>query len=152
MVEIRTDTSIGAVREAGRIVARALGAGQEAAAAGVRPRDLDEAALRCSRLPTPRPVPGRRGRHSTVGLAHPEDQRLIRTAEERSTRASPPSSATAWATRPSLHRGPCASRGPAADPHGGGALDPGIAAVVGNRVGDTTVTPPRALRIPRTSG
>jgi hypothetical protein len=45
MVEIGTDTSIGAVREAGRIVARALGAAQEAAAAGVRPRHLDEDAL-----------------------------------------------------------------------------------------------------------
>ncbi|WP_455713117.1 hypothetical protein [Streptomyces pristinaespiralis] len=45
MVSIRTDTSIGAVREVGRIVARALGAAQEAAAAGVRPRDLDEGAL-----------------------------------------------------------------------------------------------------------
>jgi hypothetical protein len=79
---------------------------------------------------------------STVGLARPEDERLIRTAEGRSTRAPPPSSATAWATRPSLHREPCASRGPAADPHGGGALDAGTAAVIGNRVGDAAVTPP----------
>lgn len=44
MVEIKTDTSIEAMREAGRIVAQALTAVREAAATGVSLRDLDRAA------------------------------------------------------------------------------------------------------------
>ncbi|MFD9223364.1 type I methionyl aminopeptidase [Streptomyces sp. NPDC060064] len=44
MVEIKTDTSIDAMREAGRIVAQALTAVREAAAVGVSLRDLDRAA------------------------------------------------------------------------------------------------------------
>jgi methionyl aminopeptidase len=44
MVEIKTDTSIEAMREAGRIVAQALTAVREAAATGVCLRDLDRAA------------------------------------------------------------------------------------------------------------
>ncbi|MET7617443.1 type I methionyl aminopeptidase [Streptomyces sp. NPDC005408] len=44
MVEIKTDTSIEAMREAGRIVAQALTAVREAAAVGVSLRDLDGAA------------------------------------------------------------------------------------------------------------
>ncbi|MGA4838767.1 type I methionyl aminopeptidase [Streptomyces sp. G45] len=44
MVELKTDPSIDAMREAGRVVARALAAVREAAAVGVRLRDLDEVA------------------------------------------------------------------------------------------------------------
>jgi methionyl aminopeptidase len=44
MVEIKTDTSIEAMREAGRIVAQALTAVREAAAVGVSLNDLDAAA------------------------------------------------------------------------------------------------------------
>jgi methionyl aminopeptidase len=44
MVELKTDTSIDAMREAGRIVAQALTAVREAADVGVRLRDLDLAA------------------------------------------------------------------------------------------------------------
>ncbi|MFI9585318.1 type I methionyl aminopeptidase [Streptomyces sp. NPDC052236] len=44
MVELKTDTSIDAMREAGRIVAQALTAAREAAAVGVSLRDLDRAA------------------------------------------------------------------------------------------------------------
>lgn len=44
MVEIKTDTALGAMREAGRVVAHALAAARAAAAVGVRPRELDEAA------------------------------------------------------------------------------------------------------------
>lgn len=44
MVEIKTDTSIEAMREAGRIVAQALTAVREAAATGVSLRELDRAA------------------------------------------------------------------------------------------------------------
>lgn len=44
MVELKTDTSIDAMREAGRIVAQALTAVREAAAVGVSLRDLDRAA------------------------------------------------------------------------------------------------------------
>lgn len=44
MVKIKTDTSIDAMREAGRIVAQALTAVREAAAVGVTLRDLDRAA------------------------------------------------------------------------------------------------------------
>ncbi|WP_405662829.1 type I methionyl aminopeptidase [Streptomyces sp. RK9] len=44
MVELKTDTSIEAMREAGRVVARALTAVRDAAAVGVVLRDLDEVA------------------------------------------------------------------------------------------------------------
>ncbi|QNP66224.1 type I methionyl aminopeptidase [Streptomyces genisteinicus] len=44
MVEIKTDASIDAMREAGRVVARALKAAREAAAVGVSLRELDAAA------------------------------------------------------------------------------------------------------------
>ncbi|WP_282794673.1 type I methionyl aminopeptidase [Streptomyces sp. CC224B] len=44
MVELKTDSSIDAMREAGRVVARALAAVREAAAVGVRLRDLDDVA------------------------------------------------------------------------------------------------------------
>ncbi|MFR9725780.1 type I methionyl aminopeptidase [Streptomyces sp. MS19] len=44
MVEIKTDAALDAMREAGRVVARALAAAQEAAAVGVTLRELDEAA------------------------------------------------------------------------------------------------------------
>ncbi len=44
MVEIKTDTSIEAMREAGRVVAQALTAAREAAAVGVTLRELDRAA------------------------------------------------------------------------------------------------------------
>lgn len=44
MVEIKTDAALAAMREAGRVVARALAAAREAAAVGVRVRELDEAA------------------------------------------------------------------------------------------------------------
>jgi methionyl aminopeptidase len=44
MVEIKTDAALDAMREAGRVVARALAAVQEAAAVGVSLRELDEAA------------------------------------------------------------------------------------------------------------
>ncbi|MET7918256.1 M24 family metallopeptidase [Streptomyces avermitilis] len=44
MVEIKTDTALAAMREAGRVVADALAAGRAAAAVGVRLRELDEAA------------------------------------------------------------------------------------------------------------
>ncbi|MCP9946911.1 type I methionyl aminopeptidase [Streptomyces somaliensis] len=44
MVEIKTDAAMEAMREAGRVVARALGAVREAAAVGVSLRELDEVA------------------------------------------------------------------------------------------------------------
>jgi methionyl aminopeptidase len=44
MVELKTDTSLEAMREAGRIVAHALAAVREAAGVGVSLRELDEAA------------------------------------------------------------------------------------------------------------
>lgn len=44
MVEIKTDTALEAMREAGRVVAHALAAARAAAAVGVRLRELDEAA------------------------------------------------------------------------------------------------------------
>ncbi|MFC1417977.1 type I methionyl aminopeptidase [Streptacidiphilus cavernicola] len=44
MVEIKTDTALEAMREAGRVVAHALAATREAAAVGLRLRELDEAA------------------------------------------------------------------------------------------------------------
>ncbi|MEW9527242.1 type I methionyl aminopeptidase [Microbispora sp. NPDC049125] len=44
MVEIKSDDALAVMREAGRVVARALTAVREAAAVGVRLRDLDEAA------------------------------------------------------------------------------------------------------------
>ncbi|WP_431782712.1 type I methionyl aminopeptidase [Streptomyces chumphonensis] len=44
MVEIKTDTALAAMREAGRVVAHALAAARAAATVGVRLRDLDEAA------------------------------------------------------------------------------------------------------------
>ncbi|MFJ4834456.1 type I methionyl aminopeptidase [Streptomyces sp. NPDC088747] len=44
MVEIKTDTALDAMREAGRIVAQALAAARKAAAVGVSLRELDEAA------------------------------------------------------------------------------------------------------------
>lgn len=44
MVEIKSDAALAAMREAGRVVARALAAARGAAAPGVRLRELDEAA------------------------------------------------------------------------------------------------------------
>ncbi|MFG2561115.1 type I methionyl aminopeptidase [Streptomyces sp. NPDC048496] len=44
MVEIKTDAALDAMREAGRVVARALAAAQEAAGVGVSLQELDEAA------------------------------------------------------------------------------------------------------------
>ncbi|AXI76673.1 type I methionyl aminopeptidase [Peterkaempfera bronchialis] len=44
MVEIKTDTALQAMREAGRVVAQALAAVREAAAVGVSLRELDECA------------------------------------------------------------------------------------------------------------
>ncbi|MFI6084863.1 type I methionyl aminopeptidase [Streptomyces sp. NPDC051217] len=44
MVEIKTDAAMDAMREAGRVVARALAAAQKAAGIGVSLRELDEAA------------------------------------------------------------------------------------------------------------
>ncbi|TRO58333.1 type I methionyl aminopeptidase [Streptomyces sp. IB201691-2A2] len=44
MVEIKTDTALDAMREAGRIVAQALAAAREAAGVGVSLQELDEAA------------------------------------------------------------------------------------------------------------
>ncbi|TXS57520.1 type I methionyl aminopeptidase [Streptomyces sp. t39] len=44
MVEIKTDASMDAMRESGRVVAQALAAAREAAAVGVSVRDLDAAA------------------------------------------------------------------------------------------------------------
>ncbi|GAA2743692.1 type I methionyl aminopeptidase [Kitasatospora cinereorecta] len=44
MVEIKSDTALEAMREAGRVVARALAAARAAAAVGVRLRELDDAA------------------------------------------------------------------------------------------------------------
>ena len=44
MVEIKTDSAIDAMREAGRVVAHALAAAQATAAVGVTLLDLDEAA------------------------------------------------------------------------------------------------------------
>ncbi|MCF3962079.1 type I methionyl aminopeptidase [Streptomyces fuscigenes] len=44
MVEIKTDAAMDAMREAGRVVARALAAAREAAGVGVSLRELDEAA------------------------------------------------------------------------------------------------------------
>ncbi|WP_267242365.1 type I methionyl aminopeptidase [Streptomyces sp. PR69] len=134
MVELKSDASIEAMREAGRTVARALAAAREAAAPGVGLRELDRAARRVLAeagaespflgyhpgwAPTPFPavvctsvndaivhgVPGgyrlRDGDlvsvdcgavldgwagdaavSFTVGRGRPEDERLIRTAEE----------------------------------------------------------------------
>ncbi|MFE9817036.1 type I methionyl aminopeptidase [Streptomyces sp. NBC_00236] len=44
MVQLKTDTSIEAMRESGRVVAQVLTAAREAAAVGVTPRELDEVA------------------------------------------------------------------------------------------------------------
>lgn len=44
MVEIKTDTALDAMREAGRVVAQALAAAREAAGVGVSLQELDEAA------------------------------------------------------------------------------------------------------------
>ncbi|MEI7032528.1 type I methionyl aminopeptidase [Streptomyces pratensis] len=44
MVQLKTDTSIDAMREAGRVVAQMLTRAREVAAVGVTPRELDEAA------------------------------------------------------------------------------------------------------------
>ncbi|MEU6158514.1 type I methionyl aminopeptidase [Streptomyces sp. NPDC047130] len=44
MVEIKTDAALDAMREAGRVVARALAAARDAAGVGVSLRELDEAA------------------------------------------------------------------------------------------------------------
>lgn len=44
MVEIKTDAAMDAMREAGRVVARALAAVREAAGVGVSLQELDEAA------------------------------------------------------------------------------------------------------------
>lgn len=44
MVEIKTDTALEAMREAGRVVAHALAAARDAAGVGVPLRELDEAA------------------------------------------------------------------------------------------------------------
>ncbi|KNE83760.1 MULTISPECIES: type I methionyl aminopeptidase [Streptomyces] len=44
MVEIKTDTALEAMREAGRVVAQALAAARDAAGVGVSLRELDEAA------------------------------------------------------------------------------------------------------------
>ncbi|MFE6975105.1 type I methionyl aminopeptidase [Streptomyces sp. NPDC057682] len=44
MVQLKTDTSIEAMRATGRVVARMLTAAREAAAVGVTPRELDEVA------------------------------------------------------------------------------------------------------------
>ncbi|MFD8216833.1 type I methionyl aminopeptidase [Streptomyces sp. NPDC059697] len=44
MVEIKTDAALGAMREAGRVVARALAAVREASGVGVSLQELDEAA------------------------------------------------------------------------------------------------------------
>ncbi|QNE73894.1 type I methionyl aminopeptidase [Streptomyces finlayi] len=44
MVQLKTDTSIEAMREAGRVVAQILTSAREAAAVGVSPRELDELA------------------------------------------------------------------------------------------------------------
>jgi methionyl aminopeptidase len=44
MVEIKSDTEMETMRESGRVVARALAAVRQAAAVGVRLRELDEAA------------------------------------------------------------------------------------------------------------
>lgn len=44
MVEIKTDTALDAMREAGRVVARVLAAVEAAADVGVSLRELDEAA------------------------------------------------------------------------------------------------------------
>ena len=44
MVEIKTDSDLDAMREAGRVVARALAAARDTASVGVRLLDLDEAA------------------------------------------------------------------------------------------------------------
>ncbi|AVH94705.1 MULTISPECIES: type I methionyl aminopeptidase [Streptomyces] len=44
MVEIKTNESLAAMREAGRVVARALAAAREKAAPGVRPTELDRVA------------------------------------------------------------------------------------------------------------
>ncbi|MBO8193900.1 M24 family metallopeptidase, partial [Streptomyces oryzae] len=44
MVEIKTESALEAMREAGRVVAQALAAAREAAAVGVSLRELDEAA------------------------------------------------------------------------------------------------------------
>lgn len=44
MVEIKTDAALDAMREAGRVVARALAAVREAAGVGVSLKELDDAA------------------------------------------------------------------------------------------------------------
>ncbi|PJE95425.1 type I methionyl aminopeptidase [Streptomyces carminius] len=44
MVELKTDTELKAMREAGRVVAHALAAARDAARVGASPRELDEAA------------------------------------------------------------------------------------------------------------
>src|SRR4051812_25720891 len=44
MVEIKTDTALETMREAGRVVAQALAAARRSAAVGIRLRELDEAA------------------------------------------------------------------------------------------------------------
>ena len=44
MVEIKSDSALDAMREAGRVVARALAASRDIAAVGASLRDLDEAA------------------------------------------------------------------------------------------------------------
>ncbi|WP_418959921.1 type I methionyl aminopeptidase [Streptomyces tritici] len=44
MIEIKTEASLRAMREAGRVVARALAAAQDKAAPGVTPRELDRVA------------------------------------------------------------------------------------------------------------
>jgi methionyl aminopeptidase len=44
VVEIKTDTDLETMREAGRVVAQALAAARQSAAVGVRLRELDEAA------------------------------------------------------------------------------------------------------------
>lgn len=44
MVQLKTDTSIEAMREAGRVVAQVLTAARDAAAPGVSLRELDEVA------------------------------------------------------------------------------------------------------------
>lgn len=50
MVQLKTDTSIEAMRESGRVVAEVLTAAREAAAVGVTPRELDEVAREVLRV------------------------------------------------------------------------------------------------------
>ncbi|MGF7239332.1 MAG: type I methionyl aminopeptidase [Frankia sp.] len=56
MVELKTDTAIDAMREAGRVVAHALAAAQTAATVGTRLSDLDDAAATVMREAGARPV------------------------------------------------------------------------------------------------